>query len=253
MKSRRLLPEIFKQLTKPFTVMDGVFQLRTPGARVTALFSKDGILLVDAGGRGSLPWIASGLNWLGASLDDIRLIVLTHYHPDHAGGLGRILGETTASLAVHSLEVNYISGRSELPNPFRPVLLRQITKPFIRGLYSGKAEASLALTDGDPLPWSEEVRVIHTPGHTPGSICLYLPSKRLLIAGDAMQRRFGRLGPPSAAVTLDPPQALLSLRKLLELDLESIGFSHFSALQGGANAQLRQLLKGSQTAYERGG
>ena len=75
-----------------------------------------------------------------------------------------------------------------------------------------------------------DIRTVHVPGHTPGSICLYLASEGVLIVGDALQYRFRRLSPPAAAVTQDSKQANESLKKLLKLDFDTIVFSHFPPL-----------------------
>ena len=73
------------RLRNPVKIAEGVYQLRAVGARVTAVTAGDGIVLGDAGGRGSVRSIAAGLKALGSSLDRVRLAVLTHYHPDHFG------------------------------------------------------------------------------------------------------------------------------------------------------------------------
>ncbi len=78
------------KLGNPIKIADDVYQLRTLGARVTVLVNGGEAVLVDAGGRGSLGPIASGLEALDLSLEQVRLVVLTHYHPDHSGGLARI-------------------------------------------------------------------------------------------------------------------------------------------------------------------
>jgi len=228
--------------SKPIEVGEGVYQIRTVGARVTVLLGPEGVLLVDTGGRGSLPFLQRGLRTLGAGLDDLDLVVLTHYHPDHGGGLGRLMALCHAGVAIHESESQFVSGETPLAMPFRPRLLKGVARPVLASLYSGTAAVDLPLADGDALPWPEEVRIVHTPGHTPGSICLYLPGRKALISGDALQYRLGRLGRPAAAVTQDPTEAARSLGKLLSLDIEAIYFSHFSSFRGDPSAQIRRLV-----------
>ena len=125
---------------------------------------------------------------------------------------------------------------------FHNNLLEKVTQPLLSRLYGGPVEVDHILNDQDRLPVQEDITVIHTPGHTAGSICLYMASKGVLIVGDAMQYRLRRLGPPAASVTASPQQALESLEKLLSLDFDTICFSHFPPLRSGARPALQKLL-----------
>jgi len=230
-------------LLRPIEVVPNIYQLRAVGARVTLLFGERGVALVDAGGRGSLGLITSGLKALGSSQEQVRLIVLTHCHPDHCGGLGSLVEATGAKVAVHRREVGIISGAEPSPNPFHNRLLAGLTHPFVHRLYGPPAKVDFFLNDGDPLPFFQGVQVVHTPGHTPGSICLYVVSEKVLIVGDALQHRFHRLSPPASVVTQDPKQARESLEKLLTMDFDTICFSHFPPLRQMARCALQRLVQ----------
>ncbi len=223
-------------------VVPGVYQLRARAAQVTALIGDDGIVLVDSGGRGSLPLIASGLAKLGAALDQVRLVVLTHSHPDHSGGLARLVEATSARVAVHRMEAPIVSGTERVPSPFRNALLARLTRPILPLLYGKSVQVDQSLQDGATLDWAEEVQVVHTPGHTPGSISLYVASKRVLIVGDALQHRFRRLSPPARSVTQDYDQARDSLKHLTSFDFQHIAFSHFPPLRQNARETLERLV-----------
>ena len=93
------------------------------------------------------------------------------------------------------------------------------------------------------LPFAEEVRVVHTPGHTLGSITLFIPSKGAIVIGDALQYRMKRLSPPAARFTADMRLAEQSLAKLLELDFDMICFSHFPSLTENAHRELALLVE----------
>ena len=117
-----------------------------------------------------------------------------------------------------------------------------MTKPLIR-FFAGKGvPVAYRLGDGDVLPTTEGIRIVHTPGHTPGSMCLYVESKKLLIVGDALQYSRGVLTPPARWVTHDFDLAVASLNKLLDLDFETICFSHFSPMREGAPESLKMLI-----------
>lgn len=231
------------KLVRPTQVVPGVYQLHVFGVRVTALFGKEGIVLVDAGWRCGLRWIAAGLRALDASLDDVRLIVLTHHHPDHAGGLAKLAEATSSKVAVHRREASIINGEEPYPNPYPNRLLAGVTRPFLPLFYGDPVRVDYSLEDGAALPVPEEVRVIHTPGHTPGAICLYAVSKKVIIVGDALQYRSGRLELPASSVTQDPGQARESLKKLISVDFDVISFSHFPPLRRDAREALARLIQ----------
>ena len=225
----------------PLPVVPGVFQIRAIASRVTALADEDGLVLVDAGGTGSRRLIEAGLRDAGYSLNDVRLVAVTHYHPDHTGGLGP-LSETSIPIAAHEDEAPIISREVEYPSPFKDPTLGVMTKPLIRSVAGKSVPVTYRLRDGDTLPTADGVRIVHTPGHTPGSICLYVESKKLLIVGDALQYSHGALTPPARSVTHDFDLAMESLKKLSELEFETVCFSHFSPMREGAPESLKALI-----------
>ena len=123
-----------------------------------------------------------------------------------------------------------------------------VAAPVARALGGKSVYVDFELEDGDTMPFAVEVRAIHVPGHTDGSICLFLPDHKTIVVGDAMQYKFGRrLTPPARAVTQDPDQALRSLRRLLDLDFETICFGHFPPIRAGGREAVERLL------HDRGG
>ncbi|MBM2831768.1 MAG: fold metallo-hydrolase [Dehalococcoidia bacterium] len=222
-------------------VMPAVYQIPAFGALIT-LFLEGTPGLIDAGGRGSLPLIGYALRRLGRSVGELKLVILTHYHPDHAGGLAELIHASSAMVAVHEAEADVISGQSPLPNPYRNVLVARLTAPFLSRVQSQPVPVNYLLRDGDELPIGGGARVVHTPGHTLGSICLYFPGKKLLIAGDAFRHSFRRLSLPASHVTRNPRLAQQSLRRLLELDFKAICFSHSRPLLSGGKEALQELV-----------
>ena len=231
------------KLGNPIRVADGVYQIRALGARVTLLFAGGQALLVDAGMRGSSGIIASGMDALGISLDAIRSLVLTHHHPDHASGVTELVAGRRISVMAHRLDSAVLTGRYVNSSPFRGPLVARFAAPVLHRMSGGPIPVDVELEDGDEVPFALPVRAVHLPGHTAGSIGLYVPDHHLLIIGDSLQYRLGwRLSPPAAAVTEDPVQAMASLEKLLRLDFDAICFSHFPPMRTGAKAGLRAML-----------
>ena len=228
---------------KPIRITDGVFQIRAIGARVTLLIEHDEAMLVDAGFRGSLRPITGGLRECGLSLDGISRVVITHAHPDHSGGLSELVAGSDIRVAVHSSEAEIIEGAIPAPNPLNSPFLASVARPALARLTGDPVPVDLRLEDGDLIPFPTEVRVVHLPGHTSGSIALYLPEKGIVIVGDALQHKFGwRLSPPAPGVTACPETAMQSLERLLSLDFHTICFSHFPPLRKDAREALRRLI-----------
>ena len=229
---------------KPIQVTHGVFQFRVLGARITVLIEDGRAILVDTGLQGSLLPITGGLKDLGLTLDHIDTVVITHAHPDHCGGLGELVEGTEIKVAAHRLDADIISGTVTPPNPLRNELLAKMAEPVLPKLMGDPVPVDLPLEDGDIIPFGAEVRVVHLPGHTVGSIALYLPTNRVIIVGDALQYRFSlKLSPPAEGVTQHPDEALRSLEKLLDLDFDIICFSHFPPMRKNPRVALRKMIE----------
>jgi glyoxylase-like metal-dependent hydrolase (beta-lactamase superfamily II) len=85
--------------------------------------------------------------------------------------------------------------------------------------------------------------VIFTPGHTPGHISLYLEKSKVLIAGDALTAQGGYLNSPNPSLTLDTHTAIRSVRRLVDLDIDTIICYHGGVVSEDANGQLRRVLQ----------
>ena len=229
---------------RPIEITDGVFQVRAIGARVTVLVENGEVLLVDAGLIGSSGTILEGLGALGLFPEQIGRVVITHAHPDHSGGLGRLVAGREIAVAVHRLEADIIAGTAPPSSPLQNRLIGKMAQPVVSRLMGSSVPVDDRLEDGDIIPFGTEVRVVHLPGHTEGSIALHLPDKGAVIVGDALQYRFARrLGPPASGVTQRPKEAMRSVEKLLGLDFTTMCFSHFPPMRKDPSEALRRLIQ----------
>jgi glyoxylase-like metal-dependent hydrolase (beta-lactamase superfamily II) len=221
-------------------VAPGIQMLAAFGSWVFFLEGSEAAL-VDSGRRGGAKRILQTLAEDGFAPRDVRTLVVTHHHLDHTGSLAALQEATGARVAAHRLEAPLVAGEEPLPNPFQPPLLAKALQPLVAFGQPTPVNVEVLLEDGDPLPGLPEWQVLHTPGHTAGSICLWREKDGVLIAGDAMEYRSGRLGPPSKIFSVDMEQAKTSVARLASLDVNVLCLSHFPPIADGAGILLRAL------------
>jgi glyoxylase-like metal-dependent hydrolase (beta-lactamase superfamily II) len=205
------------------------------------------VTLVDAGMPGSEEAILGHMEELGWEPGDLGRIVVTHCHLDHVGGLAALKARTGAQVVAHPGDAPLISG--EQPPPARSAVLRVLFR--LMALVMPQAEPAVVdvtVEDGERLELFGGATVVHVPGHTPGSIALHFPAEGLLICGDVIDARRGRLGPPPKGFTADMDQALASLRRLAELDFDMLCPGHGAPLVGGAGEGVRAMVQGMETS-----
>ena len=194
------------------------------GANVYLLVDDD-LTLVDTGFSGRADLILEQIEELGYSPSDVKRIIITHHHADHTGGLAALKRATQAEVIAHPADAPYIDGTLPQPGPVRPQWLSKLLAHFSWLLATEPVVVDTLVNDGDELPILGGIKILHTPGHTPGSICLYLQSKDLLIAGDLLAHRFG-LRLPSKSFTVDIAQEIQSVKRVASLEFDIICFGH---------------------------
>ena len=214
-------------------IVPGLHAVRLLGSKAFLVAERE-LTLIDAGIRGSGPLLRWYLSRIGRRPSEIARIVCTHGHPDHIGGVREIAGGCSAEVLMHQAD------SARLRVSLRDVIANPTPGPIIALLTQGPEDAR-PLRDGDVLPALGGLEVVHTPGHTPGSVCLYAPRYRLLIVGDVLQVMRGRVSLPSHLFTEDMSAARRSIARLAELDVETICFSHYPAWRSGGRDALRQL------------
>ncbi|MGQ4891240.1 MAG: MBL fold metallo-hydrolase [Candidatus Njordarchaeia archaeon] len=138
---------------------------KTRGANVYIIEDTDGLILVDTGFAEDYEQIIDFLSdYLDADEDDIKMIIITHGHTDHTGALPDLISATEATTVVHRDEVNYITQKAFFGKPFKP---------------------SIEIIDDTKLDVFGGLEILHTPGHTDGSITIYKKGF-FLISGDTI-------------------------------------------------------------------
>ena len=221
-------------------IVCGVYMLCGPlGAGVLStniyLLADDDITVVDAGYTGRTKQVLNAVRCLGYTPSDVKRIIITHHHPDHVGSLTGLRGATGADIIAHPLDVPYIEGLLHQSvtesTGWRRTLLELSEKLW----HIPPVRVTATVDDGDELTGG--IRILHTPGHTQGSICIYMESKRLVIAGDLLVNRFG-LKLPSRAFTVDMYREARSLQKLAGMEFDIVCFGHGRPLVKNAHASV---------------
>ena len=191
-------------------VMKGIYRIAVPLPQIAlkevdiyVVEGEKGNILIDTGWNTPEAFnaIKDGLKIDGFELRDITQILITHFHPDHFGFAGKLKQLTNATVAMGELEAPLIEGRYANPEN----LLNDITA-FLRShgipdsMLSNYSQASMPLRqfviptrpdillkDGDTISMPPfELKVLLTPGHSPGHLCFYEPNRKMLFSGDML-------------------------------------------------------------------
>jgi len=167
--------------------------------------------VVDTGTPGNASKIADVVRTGGLGWDAVHHVILTHYHPDHIGSVGEVLTAAPKATAYAGAE-----DISQIKSP-RPIK---------------------AVGDNDEV---FGLRIIATPGHTPGHVCVFDPAGSLLILGDAMNNSSNKLAGPNPQYTADMAQAHQSVKKLAKLRFQRALFGHGDPIDKGASQAIAKL------------
>lgn len=221
-------------------IIPRVYQITRRGVNII-LIVEEKLTLVDTGYCGSSPKIVSFIHSLGRSVKEISLIIITHNHLDHVGGLPELRKLTPAKVAAHKADIS--EGEVPYPRVVQKLLhipLLSIFRPLVHAKLS---EIDIQLEGGETLSPLGGLKVIPTPGHTPGSISLFSPQEKLLIVGDALNNRYKNIRLPPKFVSTDPPQAIDSIKRIAQLDFDILCFGHGKPLTKDASAKVQDLIK----------
>ena len=181
--------------------------------------------VVDVGGpdpaRSSADDILAALEAVGLGWRNVGNVILTHFHLDHAGSAGDVLRAASDAQGyagaddIPHIGVGDIPPHSELPRPLVPVV------------------------DGDRV---FDLRIVATPGHTPGHIAVLDEALGVLVAGDALTTHDGRPTSYPIGSTADKEEAQRSVAKLAALDFETLFVGHGEPIHSRAAALVREFV-----------
>lgn len=225
-------------------IAPGVFRIPTSGSWAVnsfALVDDDGsVTLVDTGTTKAPPKIVAGLAAIGKHPSDVQRIVLTHAHSDHAGGAADFVESSGAPLAVHEADARF--AESGTPPPIDPSLAAgRLLRRMLDNNFP-PVQVSEKLTDGQVIDVAGGLRVVSTPGHTPGHISLLHEPTGTLITGDALVNVGFAVGYSPRLFCSDYRLTLRTAHVLGELEYERVGFTHGRDILDDGRAAVRKLL-----------
>lgn len=223
-------------------ILPGVYQITIRSTNIF-LIVEEKITVVDTGFRGSAKRIVKAIRDIGRSADEISLIIITHNHLDYIGGLSGLRKLTSAKVAIHKADLSYSKGGLPYPGYLKNLMKIPFITVFWPLVYAKPDDIDIQLEGGEVLLPLDGLEVIHTPGHTPGSISLFSPKKRLLMVGDTMNSSHRDLWLTPRSISSDISQARESVKRLARLDFDILCCGHGKPIIGGASARLQDWIK----------
>jgi glyoxylase-like metal-dependent hydrolase (beta-lactamase superfamily II) len=226
--------------------------LHRVGSDIVAVYLVDtaeGVTVIDAGLAGHWNEFLTELETMGRSLHDVRGLILTHGDSDHIGFAERLRRDHGVPVYVHPADADRAKGGPKPANArqrmkFGPVLgffgyaLRK------NGLRTTPLTEVVDAKPGDTLDLPGAPQVIAMPGHSPGSIAIFVPLVDAVFVGDALTTRnvlTGEVGPQPAPFTDAPDEAIASLRALLPTNAKWVLPGHGAPWSGGVAAAVRAV------------
>lgn len=189
------------------------------------------ITLIDTGHDARRTYLVKYIENLGMKGTDISRVILTHIHVDHSGGLAWFVDKFNPEVHVFETDADAIEKGD----------MRMTLASMFKGSFD-KTRVDVRLKPGERLSMGKySFKVLHTPGHSSGSICLWDDITKVLISGDTVfaDGSFGRTDFPSGNLG----ELINSLNSLAELDAEVLLPGHMRWVTGGATKHLKMSAK----------
>ena len=183
------------RITDRIDLIDGTM------AHSYVFYSSSGIVLFDTGTRGSGKKI---VEYFMNRKTKPAYVILTHYHMDHIGGLPRIKSEFNPVVFINDGDRKVVTGEATMPHPPNRLVSMMLGLTRVTPVGDVKSLGDMNL---------EEIKILQTPGHTPGSTSFIIESEKVVVVGDSLVNSRGK-ATVSKAFSLDIDLARKSIEKL---------------------------------------
>ncbi len=216
----------------------------------TLIWDDNTVILVDAGISTSLTNLKIAIKDAGVEFDRLKIIIVTHQDADHIGGIKGVLEELPdVKVLAHKEDKPYIQGEKKLIRLNSRFMERinalpvQEREKVLEIFEDVSVNVDMTVSDGEELDYCGGIIIIHTPGHTPGHICLYHKKSETLIVGDAMNVEDGQLIRPNKLSMNDDEEklAINSLKKFEKYDIKNIISYHGGLFNDNPNQRIKEL------------
>lgn len=206
--------------------MELAASLRRIGNDIVAAYlvvTPEGVTVIDAGLAGHWRDLLAELTSMGLTPDDVKGVILTHGDSDHVGFAERLRRDHGVPVYVHAEDAGRAKGGPK-PATAKPSMRLVPLLGFLAyalrkgGMRTTWLTEVVEVHDGETLDLPGSPQIIGLPGHSPGSIAVYVPVVDAVFVGDGLTTRHvltGKEGPQPAPFTDDPAQALVSLRSIV--------------------------------------
>jgi glyoxylase-like metal-dependent hydrolase (beta-lactamase superfamily II) len=243
------------QITSKVYSIEGMTHPDPRGKVFPYLFveDEDDLTLIDPAFLSQLPILENYLLDIGYDIKNVKRIILTHVHVDHSQAANEVKRKSGAKIYSHWIEARYLGHDPPYMGP--PSTQESYEKLEKLGVSMGTLLKEYGSIEVEPINVDEQMtdgdmigslKVIHTPGHTPGHISLYYEEDKLLLGADTIYKHvFGAEGMYISApqVSIDPTTAIVSAQRLSKVNFDKLLMAHQdSPLLEGARETVEKLV-----------
>jgi glyoxylase-like metal-dependent hydrolase (beta-lactamase superfamily II) len=190
-------------------------------------------VLVETGPTSSLGKLLDGLEELGLSIRDIDMVFVTHIHLDHAGASGHLVARNRDLMVhVHPRGYPHLNDVSKLWLSSKEVL-GDLARVYGPPKSISRRNLVRAMDGGEVDLGEDSIITIFTPGHASHHMVFYMPENRYLFSGDALGLYHMGVLVPVTPKPHNPVKAIESIGRLMDLDIDTVYFTHFGSYTPG--------------------
>ncbi len=217
-------------------IIKGIHEVDDVNGHVYLVVDDAELVLIDTGMPRSARKIIDYITKINKEPSEVKWIVLTHCHLDHIGSVQKLKALTGAAVAVHEGDAEFVAGKKIMPSPKGVIgILIKVASFFFK---TTPVQPDIILHEGDRIG---KLTVIHTPGHTPGSISLYDSQRKVIFVGDALRFVDGKIESPPERFTIDMDEALKSIGKICQLEFDVMLSGHGEPLKPDASHRVKEF------------